>query len=132
MDTIRITADQVFSEYLAWLAHQPMSPALEWVLANPPGAEAAQRALSTRRLTHRFMVALYGPACGARATGANAPDWHSSCPKCPACKSHRHAGECSPPDPFFCSVCQQGEVATWMDEHARVCPGSGDRAGGRP
>jgi hypothetical protein len=81
MITITITAEQVFSEYLAWLAQQPMSPALEWVLANPPGAEAAQRALSTRRLTHKFMVALYGPACGARATGANAPDW--TCARAP-------------------------------------------------
>jgi hypothetical protein len=63
----RITAGDVITEYGRWLAEQPPSPAREWALANPPGTETAQRILSTQRLAHKFMVALYGRACETQA-----------------------------------------------------------------
>jgi hypothetical protein len=25
-------------------------------------------------------------------------EWHDRCPRCPNCQSHRHAGDCDPPE----------------------------------
>jgi hypothetical protein len=61
MDTITITAHDVIGEFSAWLTEQPASPARTWCTLNWPTAAAAQRALSTQRLTQRFLRLLYPP-----------------------------------------------------------------------